>query len=639
MALINTLQDNFNGTTINTSLWSTSSASQSSGYMNLPANLTASAVSSVNTYTLTGSSVFINLAALGDVSTQFDMKCSTSGGRYMNIEWQGNGSCIVLYHRDSSTVYAGAIVRDPNYRWWRVSADASGVYCDLSYDGIAWTNYLTDSWQSGETATASTLTLTATTAGNPKIPVVYQVDGVNVAPTSDGGGSTPLTDIPKDSTKTYIYKVYDRSGAFKNIWRDVTSSPHFTQQIGSAGTTMSVDLARSPDDVAEFYDNLIDQSSSQYQTQASDNYIVKRLQSNTVGSGSDVDMGYFVDVYVIYGYFDYLVDDKGNPYATDSNDPYVVSRGSPTGTRIFSGFILDYTMDYGGQDGAGVTVTLASNGYELSQDVVRDSAAYTTTSRSMSGSPESIISTIVNTNAIKMATSSASLTTSGLTVAPTFQLNDKVASINSVVSLCGAGYYWFGNPADNLVYFGKTGTTANHTFIQGKHLKKVSIKQTMGQMVNDIYFIGGPNTSASVLPNGSYPNVLKHYTDPGGSLTTWGRRGLYIKSDQRYTNTTSMQNVANSIFANFAQPIYATTIEITAATYDIESILLGQIVTFRNFGNVVDSLKLQIVAREYTPYSVTLTLGYLLQSANDITSEVEQDQDLLINQNLPSSPS
>ena len=87
------------------------------------------------------------------------------------------------------------------------------------------------------------------------------------------------------------------------------------------------------------------------------------------------------------------------------------------------------------------------------------------------------------------------------------------------------------------------------------------------------------------------------------------------------------------------EAIYTTQVTIISEQYDIESINLGDVVTFSNFGNFLDGLLLQVVNKQYGAYKVVLDLGELLDRQSDIIDETQstlQDEQYT---DIPSTPS
>lgn len=427
--------------------------------------------------------------------------------------------------------------------------------------------------------------------------------------------------------KEYVYKVTDNLGNYIGVWPDVVSAPAWSQPINTPGATMTVRLARSAHNTIEKRDNLVTNSGSQYITSGGDPYSTVSTTPQTIGAGTDVDLNYNVDVYVVYGAFDQLINTPTlDDYVTSGGDPYIVSTGAPLGRRVFSGIILDYEANYGDQEY--VSVTLASYGVDLSNEIIQDGSSHTTVAFT-GASPESIVKNILDTNPGTMTYSSGSLGSTALSINQTFQLNTKVEGIQAVYNQTDNGWYWYGNVADNNVYMLPFNTVADHTFVIGKHINNVQIKRSLESLRNTVYFVGGDT-------GGGIP-LYKKFT-LGSSVTAW-RKGVNRVTDRRFTDATSSTRYGNKILGRYGLPIYTTTVSIPSEVYDIETISLGQMVAFSGFGNFVDSLLLPVVNIDYTPHLITLQLGDLLDRIQDIVIETS---DALQNDqydNLPTIPS
>lgn len=424
--------------------------------------------------------------------------------------------------------------------------------------------------------------------------------------------------------KDYTYRVSDASGNYIGIWRDVVSEFQWSQPLNTPGTTTTVRLARSASNTVIQPDSLIVNTGDALTDSTGDPYYTLVTSSNTVGAGSDCEMNYHVDVYVTYGFFDEFVSQTGEQYVNDAGIDYILADGSPLGRRIFSGVIMDYEATWGDSDY--VDVTVASFGFELSQELVRSGT--TTTVNFTTQAPETIIKNVLDTNPQTMSYSAASIGSSGVTISPAFQLNTKLEGIQQVFDQTDAGWWWFGNPADNLVYFNKQNTVADHTFVFKKHLNSITVKRSMENLKNDIYFVGGDGGSGI---------LYKQFTD-STAISTW-RQGLDRISDTRYTASASASRYATKQMSRFKNPIYSSTVNILDVVYDIDSIQLGQMVGFQNFGNFVDGLLLQIVQIDYTPHVITLTLGDLLDRLSDTLYDVQDSLQNTQFSDIPSAPS
>jgi hypothetical protein len=118
-------------------------------------------------------------------------------------------------------------------------------------------------------------------------------------------------------------------------------------------------------------------------------------------------------------------------------------------------------------------------------------------------------------------------------------------------------------------------------------------------------------------------NIFKKYTNPT-SIAAY-RRGLQRITDNRVTLEESADILAETALARGAEPVYRSSVTISDKVYDIESIKLGQLITFANFGNFVDGLELQVVKIAYTPRQVTLQLDTLLPSVPKRLEDVKRN--------------
>jgi hypothetical protein len=410
--------------------------------------------------------------------------------------------------------------------------------------------------------------------------------------------------------KEYVYRVYSAAGAFIGVWNDVADEPEFSQRLNTPGTTTTVRLARSGSRTIEIREQLTDQTADPLTTEDDIDLIVAIESNNTVGEDTDVDLNYNVDIYAHYGAFEELTTEDEEFITAEDGESLIVAVGAPLGRRIFSGFIMDYSATYGVTEY--VVVTLASHGFELSHEIIKDG---TNTTRAYSSqNHDVIIKSILDTNPGTMSYDASSIASPGVTISETFRLNTKLEGIESVYNQSPEGWYWFGDVGENLVYLQEAATEADHLFVFGKHIREISLSRTIEDLRNEVWFIGG-DTGSGIL--------YKKYED-ATSQSTW-RKGVHRITDRRFTVAASAQKVSEKVISRYKDPIYTTTVSIPSEVYDIETIRLGQMVGFGNFGNFVDSVLLQVVSINYTPRRITLDLGELLQRQQDIVDKLAND--------------
>lgn len=439
----------------------------------------------------------------------------------------------------------------------------------------------------------------------------------------------PPTDwsaLGKEDEKVYVYKVYAANGTFIGTWTDVLDDLEFTQRLNTPGTTTTVRLARSANTRKEMRDVRITEDGLDTRiTESGDTRVVVYETNNTVGEDTDVDLNYRVDVYVHYGEFAERITEDGDVRITEDGDTRVVTVGAPLGTRIFSGFIMDYESVYGSD--AGVTVTLASHGMELSNEIIRTGT--TTTVTHSSTALETIAKSILDTNPGTITYSTASIGATGVSESLTFRLNTKLEGIETIYDQTPDGWYWYVSVRENLLYLKQVSSTYDHRFILGEHIEELRIKRSIEDLKNAVYFVGG---EVSGTP------VFKYYED-AASQTAW-RKGIERITDRRYTLAASMQRRADKLMGRYAEPIFTSPLTISSARYDIESIRLGQTVGFRNFDNFIDELPpLQIVSLSYKSTAVTVQLGELQMRQVDEVAQTDRAIEGEQYEKLPNAPS
>lgn len=438
-------------------------------------------------------------------------------------------------------------------------------------------------------------------------------------------GEVDWSNLGTENTKEFIYKVSDHSGTFIGVWKDVSDDLQFSQPINSPGTTTTVRLSRSANQTIETREPLIDQAGNAYVDQDGDPYYVIGETSNTVGEDTDVQVGYRVDVIAVYGGYEELVDHMGETYVDQDGETYIVATGAPMGRRVFSGTIMKHKATYG--ETVGVDVILSSHGMGFSDEFVRSGA--TTTVTYSTTEIGAILKSVLDTNPGVMSYDNGSIDSTGTTITQKFQLNTKLEAIKSLYNQTPEGWYWYGNVADNLVYLKQTGSTPDHVFIKGKHISKIDPEQSIENLINVVHVIGGDV--------GGGVQLYKEYTD-AASIAQWGRK-VHRITDRRITLAATAQRYAQKVMSLYSQPIYTTTVEISSAAYDIETIRLGEMVGFSNFDNFIDGLVLQIVNFNYTPRKVTLQLGGLLDSQQRIVADLQEDLANEQYEQIPTAPS
>ena len=230
--------------------------------------------------------------------------------------------------------------------------------------------------------------------------------------------------------------------------------------------------------------------------------------------------------------------------------------------------------------------------------------------------------------ALTLSTPSAT----GYSVSYTFNVNTMLEGINKIAELGPANWYWYVNPATDTLYYQQTGTTADHTFIKGRHIQSLDIEATKENIANVVYFTGGDAGSGS--------NVFVNVNSTTSLASN--RRGLVRLNDPKVKGGTGAATgtiIANNYISGHNAQTYITQVEVVNSTYDITTIDLGEIVGFGSFGTFVDNLLLQIVGINRKEDSVILSLGELPHRATEEMEEIQKSLEATQTVSNPSAPS
>lgn len=221
----------------------------------------------------------------------------------------------------------------------------------------------------------------------------------------------------------------------------------------------------------------------------------------------------------------------------------------------------------------------------------------------------------------------SSVSTTNTVVSYMFKFNKYLEALNKTAELAPANWWWFIDPATDTYYFRPLATTTDHTFVLGKHLNNIVIDYSLEEVTNVSYLSGGDT--------GGGTNLLEYYSD-AESISQYGT-WLRTRSDNRVTSTATA-NILNESFVNqYKDPRFKTTVSIPATVYDLNTIHIGQVVGFRNFNSLIDSLQLQIMQKKYTGDSLELTLAILPPNITKRVEDIKRNLEKQQTENNPTS--
>lgn len=405
--------------------------------------------------------------------------------------------------------------------------------------------------------------------------------------------------------KTYLWKVYDPDGVFLGVLDDVTDDPSWSEELNSAGSSMNITLARNADSSIIEYEPLQD-SDIEDIVDSDGNQIDTILQpSKKVGAGS-------------------ILAHNNRVECTMFNADY------PNGLKKFSGFISEIVINYGDKENTDLQLT--SYGYDLDNYLVVDGSGNTTVAFN-STDPGAMVRTALTqfkADGIDTQTdyTNSTVLLTGTTPSYTFRANTYRELIEKAVQLAPTGFSYHVGLGDNLVYFIPKPTVVDHKFFLGKHIKTLTLRSYIGDVINDVLFTGG-------IPSGDTENLFIRNTITPEAGT---RRGLTQLSDSRVTITDSADLLSTGTIDDKKNIQYRSTIDILDTTYDIESIQLGDLVGFANFDNFVDAVTMQVVAITYSPDSLNIQLDTIPKNVNKRLEELKKAMLVADNTTVPDIP-
>lgn len=410
-------------------------------------------------------------------------------------------------------------------------------------------------------------------------------------------------EIVVTTDKQYVYKIYDGSGNFLGRWEDVVSDFVYSQEINSAGSAVDVVLARTSDTIVPLLENITDDSDIDIETDDSDPIEAELSTANSIGPGTTVDLNLNVEVYVF-------------PRGTSSI----------TGQLIFTGYISKYTSQYGREENT--TVTLFSYGADMDNWVLERSGdtrvPYNSVDTPSITDPSDILKDALDEFNLaggipSYDQGSTTIDDTTTAVSYTFNVNTMLEVVKKCLELAPTDWYWYYDMALNNVHFHDKGSTPDHTFVLGRHILDFRLEKYIEDITNSVYFTGGDNEEDP-------GNTLFLKKEDATSISNY-RRGVQRITDNRVTLDDSAEIIVDGLLGRASEPRYRSSIRISDSVYPIESIRLGELVTFKNFGNFIDQtpLIMQIVRIDYTPDYVQLQLDTLLPSVPKRLEDIKRN--------------
>jgi hypothetical protein len=306
-----------------------------------------------------------------------------------------------------------------------------------------------------------------------------------------------------------------------------------------------------------------------------------------------------------------------------TNNEYGISETNTLTVAYNSSSVISGTM-HTNNDTSG----WSSTSYDLGFTIVTSSGGIG--NQFLSQDPGSIVRTLLDTYAdiggtLSYTTSTVQLTST--TVSYTFKFNKYLEAIKKSVELAPANWWWYADPSNDTLYFKPLSTTTDHTLVLGKHLSNIVIDYSLEEVVNVAYLSGGDT--------GSGTNLLEYYSD-AESISQYGT-WLRTRSDNRVTSTATA-NILNESFVNqYKDPRFKTSITLLSSVYDFNLVRIGDVIGFRNFNSLIDSLQLQVMAKKDNSDTLELTLAILPPNITKRVEDLRRNMEKQQTENNPTS--
>jgi len=426
-------------------------------------------------------------------------------------------------------------------------------------------------------------------------------------------------------TKTVRYLVSDSDDNFIGEWNDVSNDLSLKREINNAACSLNVNLGRNELTQIVTTDVLVTEGDEVLMTEDDEALLADIVGATGIGAGTDLDLNQNVEVNAYYGEFVSLTTEDGEEITTEDDNDLLVEDGAPEGYCIFRGYVSDWDLDFGDSDS--ITVYLLNNGIELNHIILKDGTDTKVTFNSQD--PSDIARAVIDyaqTQGAHINYDSASIEDTGTTVSYTFNLNTIAECLQKIVELCPAQWYWTYDPGNDLYSLKSRPSIPARRFTKQLDASKARLRRSIAALVNEVYFTGGGD-----------PALLVNTVD-APSQAAW-RRAIAKLSDQRVTDQPTAELLAQSAIDQYKDPSFVGSITINGNHPDaIETIQLGEMAGFINYGDYLDELELQIVGSTYNIDTIDLDLDRILPRTSKRIEDIKRNLDTLEQQNNPDAP-
>ena len=234
--------------------------------------------------------------------------------------------------------------------------------------------------------------------------------------------------------------------------------------------------------------------------------------------------------------------------------------------------------------------------------------------------PSTILTTIINSYIAAGGLVSlpvAGLSPTGVLTTYTFKTQIMLQGINTLIGLAPANWYWYVDPATNIIQFAKANTVADIVLIKGRHINDLDIEATRENIKNNVYFTGGDDGT------GQSHNIFVQIQN----ALNGNRVGLALLSDNRVNSTSGSVTTARQIAQEYINDnnaeTYITNVTIQDGTIDTNLFKPGKMIGFAGFSPFINNLLLQVVGVQKSSDKAILQLGTLPIRTSQALANIE----------------
>lgn len=217
---------------------------------------------------------------------------------------------------------------------------------------------------------------------------------------------------------------------------------------------------------------------------------------------------------------------------------------------------------------------------------------------------------------------------SGLSLTYQFNQASIYDAFKKILEMIQTGYYMYVDLGTAEMDILQRSAGADFTVARGKDVSELDLTLSIEQVQNYLLFTGGPAPTT---------NLYRDYQDTE-SANFYGLRTI-PKTDNRVTQTATADAIGSTFIEENSDETQETSLVVNVENFDTTLLVPGKTIGFRNFGEFIDNMVLQIVRRDFNTKFVTLTLGRLPVSMPEKVQRINRG---LLNEqtiNNPSAPS